>query len=50
MDQSLTCMITTQLWHHIYISGDLCDLPRWNQPDQFRKIQQSHRPISSKLS
>jgi asparagine synthase (glutamine-hydrolysing) len=29
MDLSLTCVIATQLWHHIYLGGGLCDLPAW---------------------
>ncbi len=29
MDLSLTCVIATQLWHHIYLGGGLCDLPVW---------------------
>lgn len=44
LDQTLTCVITTQLWHHIYISGDLCDLPTWQQTDRFREIAQKSRP------
>ena len=47
MDQSLTCVITTQLWHHIYISGDLCDLPRWDQADAYRQIAKNSRPTTS---
>jgi asparagine synthase (glutamine-hydrolysing) len=30
MDLSLTCVIATQLWHHIYVGGGLCDLPTWD--------------------
>jgi asparagine synthase (glutamine-hydrolysing) len=30
MDLSLTCVIATQLWHHIYLGGGLCDLPTWD--------------------
>jgi asparagine synthase (glutamine-hydrolysing) len=29
LDMSLTCVISTQLWHHIYCGGGLCDLPVW---------------------
>lgn len=29
MDLSLTCVIATQLWHHLYLGGGLCDLPVW---------------------
>jgi asparagine synthase (glutamine-hydrolysing) len=30
MDLSLTSVIATQLWHHIYLGGGLCDLPVWD--------------------
>jgi asparagine synthase (glutamine-hydrolysing) len=30
MDLSLTCVVATQLWHHIYLGGGLCDLPTWS--------------------
>ncbi len=29
---SLTCVVSTQLWHHIYCGGGLCDLPTWSRP------------------
>ncbi|KAJ3061458.1 hypothetical protein HK102_009110, partial [Quaeritorhiza haematococci] len=29
MDLSLTCVAATQLWHHTYLGGGLCDLPTW---------------------
>ena len=31
-DVALTCVVTTQLWHHIYCGGGLCDLPTWQPP------------------
>jgi asparagine synthase (glutamine-hydrolysing) len=31
-DVGLTCVIATQLWHHIYCGGGLCDLPTWEPP------------------
>ena len=31
MDIALTCVVSTQLWHHIYFGG-LCDLPTWTPP------------------
>jgi asparagine synthase (glutamine-hydrolysing) len=31
-DVGLTCVISTQLWHHIYCGGGLCDLPTWEPP------------------
>ncbi len=30
MDLSLTCVAATQLWHHTYLGGGLCDLPTWS--------------------
>jgi asparagine synthase (glutamine-hydrolysing) len=30
MDLSLTCVISTQLWHHLFLGGGLCELPVWN--------------------
>jgi asparagine synthase (glutamine-hydrolysing) len=29
MDLSLTSVAATQLWHHIFLGGGLCDLPAW---------------------
>ena len=31
-DLGLTCVVSTQLWHHIYCGGGLCDLPTWEPP------------------
>ena len=31
-DVGLTCVVSTQLWHHIYCGGGLCDLPVWTPP------------------
>ena len=27
LEMGLTAVTATQLWHHLYLSGDLCDLP-----------------------
>jgi asparagine synthase (glutamine-hydrolysing) len=32
LDVALTCVVSTQLWHHIYCGGGLCDLPVWGPP------------------
>ncbi len=32
LDLGLTCVVSTQLWHHIYCGGGLCDLPTWTPP------------------
>ncbi|WP_165066068.1 asparagine synthase (glutamine-hydrolyzing) [Paludisphaera rhizosphaerae] len=31
-DVGLTCVVTTQLWHHLFCGGGLCDLPEWSPP------------------
>ncbi|WP_406699894.1 asparagine synthase (glutamine-hydrolyzing) [Singulisphaera sp. Ch08] len=28
-DVALTCVVTTQLWHHLFCGGGLCELPTW---------------------
>jgi asparagine synthase (glutamine-hydrolysing) len=40
MDLSLTCVIATQLWHHLYLGGGLCELPTWD-------AQSTHKPQPS---
>ncbi len=32
MDIGLTFVVSTQLWHHLYCGGGLCDLPTWEAP------------------
>ncbi len=32
LDLILACVVSTQLWHHIYGGGGLCDLPSWEAP------------------
>lgn len=31
-DVGLTCVVATQLWHHLFCGGGLCDLPTWQPP------------------
>jgi len=31
-DVGLTCVVSTQLWHHIFCGGGLCELPTWTPP------------------
>jgi asparagine synthase (glutamine-hydrolysing) len=33
LDASLSGVVATQLWHHTYCGGGLCDLPTWSAPD-----------------
>jgi hypothetical protein len=35
---SLTGVVATQLWHHTYCGGGLCDLPAWTPPGISRPI------------
>lgn len=32
LDLGLTSVVTTQLWHHLYCGGGLCELPTWQDP------------------
>jgi asparagine synthase (glutamine-hydrolysing) len=32
LDASLSGVVATQLWHHTYCGGGLCDLPTWTAP------------------
>jgi asparagine synthase (glutamine-hydrolysing) len=32
LDLGLTSVVSTQLWHHLFFGGGLCDLPRWDAP------------------
>ncbi len=33
LDMGLTSVIASQLWHHTYCGGELCDLPAWTPGD-----------------
>ncbi|MGC8639848.1 MAG: asparagine synthase (glutamine-hydrolyzing) [Isosphaeraceae bacterium] len=48
MDLSLTCVIATQLWHHIYLGGGLCDLPTWS-PTPLRWPAQANLDVISPI-
>jgi asparagine synthase (glutamine-hydrolysing) len=39
-DVALTCVVSTQLWHHIFCGGGLCDVPTW-QPSVRRHAVRS---------
>jgi asparagine synthase (glutamine-hydrolysing) len=32
LDMALAGVISTQLWHHLYCGGGLCELPTWSPP------------------
>jgi asparagine synthase (glutamine-hydrolysing) len=46
-DVALTCVVSTQLWHHIYCGGGLCDLPTWEPP--VPRTEPAREPISGGL-
>ncbi len=33
LDMHLTSVVATQLWHHTFIGGGLCELPTWTPPE-----------------
>jgi asparagine synthase (glutamine-hydrolysing) len=33
LDMGLMGVLSTQLWHHVYCGGRLCELPAWTPPD-----------------
>lgn len=39
LDMGLMGVISTQLWHHIYMGGELADLPCWHPPTIARQPQ-----------
>jgi asparagine synthase (glutamine-hydrolysing) len=41
MDLSLTCVVATQLWHHIFLGGGLCELPSYTAPRSRRRTVQA---------
>ncbi len=41
LDAGLSGVVATQLWHHIYCGGGLCDLPPWSVP-ALPKPERSH--------
>ncbi len=38
-DVALTCAVSTQLWHHIFCGGGLCELPTWQAPVRRRAVR-----------
>jgi asparagine synthase (glutamine-hydrolysing) len=31
-EMGMTAVVSTQLWHHLYLGGGLCELPAWSPP------------------
>ncbi len=44
IDMALTSAMATQLWHHLYLGGNLCDLPTWS-PRLLPKAQSEISPL-----
>jgi asparagine synthase (glutamine-hydrolysing) len=44
-DVGLTCVVSTQLWHHLFCGGGLCDLPTWSPP--VREIERAPEIVST---
>jgi asparagine synthase (glutamine-hydrolysing) len=32
VEMGLVGVVATQLWHHTYLGGGLCELPAWSAP------------------
>jgi asparagine synthase (glutamine-hydrolysing) len=45
LDLGLTCLVSTQLWHHIFCGGGLCELPTWTPPES-SLVTESPHPVS----
>jgi asparagine synthase (glutamine-hydrolysing) len=53
-DLGLTTVVSTQLWHHLYCGGGLCDLPTWSAPEfagnripsEYKTREESDRPTA----
>jgi asparagine synthase (glutamine-hydrolysing) len=49
MDVALTCVVSTQLWHHIYCGGGLCDLPTWTAEESSQEDTKEHKGNSNEF-
>jgi asparagine synthase (glutamine-hydrolysing) len=38
-DVGLTSVVSTQLWHHLFCGGGLCDLPTWQPPGRRHAVR-----------
>jgi asparagine synthase (glutamine-hydrolysing) len=46
LDMGLIGVISTQLWHHLYCGGGLCELPTWSPPD-LSQTRLYNRPLEA---
>jgi asparagine synthase (glutamine-hydrolysing) len=42
-DVGLTCVVSTQLWHHLFFGGGLCELPTWQPPARRHAAEPLHQ-------
>jgi asparagine synthase (glutamine-hydrolysing) len=47
LEMGLTAVTATQLWHHLWISGDLADLPRMRNAE-FGVRNESTEPATAR--
>jgi asparagine synthase (glutamine-hydrolysing) len=40
LDLGLAGVVSTQLWHHYYCGGGLCELPTWSAPTRVSSVEQ----------
>jgi asparagine synthase (glutamine-hydrolysing) len=45
IEMGLVGVVATQLWHHTYIDGSLCELPAWTAPQPAAEVNGSHASI-----
>ena len=46
VETGLTAVLATQLWHHLYLGGGLCELPAWSPPRAERVHPQAIRRLA----
>lgn len=49
IEMGLSAVMATQLWHHIYLGGDLCELPTFTTPQVDVSQMNIRRPAVDKL-
>ncbi len=43
----MACVVATQLWHHLYLGGGLCELPVWTPPQDVGDLEAEIRQQSA---
>ena len=42
LEMGLTSVVATQLWHHLFLGGGLCELPTWSDSGAARASAMRH--------